>query len=285
MYLFLKARNRARLRPEKVQVHTKHGVHPAIRWKAPMAAPEELRMFKLTPTQVGRLRQALEAHEKGGSAMMVEEFRRQNAGYIHNVVRSIADKRLPASWRATERYDEAVADAEQEAFINLIDAIHKYNPAKGAKFGTYATNAILMGANTSMRRPAQTGRAEGPMLEMTGAKAESPEEAVIVRMLLEDVYKQLDPRERKIAEMRVDRASLKEIADALGTTEKVVDHTIRRTIEPLFHRLVKMASAGELDEKVYDLLKSTHEALIDTEGRVLVKLGEQEPIGGLQWKI
>jgi len=277
MRLFLKAvKNRARLRPEKVEVRTKHGVHRAIRWKGPKEQPKELRMLKMTPVQVGKLRQALVEHERGGSGMMIEEFRRQNAGYIHNVVRSVADKRLPSSWRATERYDEAVADAEQEAFINLLDAVHKYNPAKGAKFGTFATNIIMRAAHYSMRRPSQMGHAEEPGGEMPTAAVHSPEEAVIAKMLLEDVYKQLDPRERKIAEMRVDRASLKDIADAVGTTEAVVDHTIRRRIEPLFHRLVKMASAGDLDQRVYDLLKATHEVLVDPEGRVLVRLGYRE---------
>jgi RNA polymerase sigma factor (sigma-70 family) len=277
MYLFLKARNQARLRPEKVAVRTKRGVHRAIRWKSPEAAPEELRMLKMTPAQVGRLRQALDAHEAGGSSMMIEEFRRQNYGYIHNVVRAVANKRLPQSWRATERYDEAVNDAEQEAFINLLDAIHKYDPAKGAKFGTFATNVITRAAHYSMRRPAQTGREEvsselGGSLVSRVVQA-GPEEAVIMKMLLEDVYKQLNPRDRKIAEMRVDRTPIKDIAVSVGTTEKVVEHTIERKIEPLFRQLVKMASTGELDEKVYDLLKSTCEALIDPSGRVLVKLG------------
>jgi predicted transcriptional regulator len=73
--------------------------------------------------------------------------------------------------------------------------------------------------------------------------------------------------------MRVDRTPIKDIAVSVGTTEKVVEHTIERKIEPLFRQLVKMASTGELDEKVYDLLKSTCEALIDPSGRVLVKLG------------
>lgn len=153
--------------------------------------------------------------------------------------------------------------------VGLIKAVETFQPAKGTKFATYAArciqNEILMQLraqkktrkDVSLDSPIGTDK-EGNAItigDVLGSDADETEEEVSKRMEIKSMLKLLDvldPRERKVVELRFGLAdgeewTQNEVADELGISRSYVSRLEKRALLKMFHQ----SYAGQRRRKPY----------------------------------
>ena len=161
-----------------------------------------------------------------GEAEMVKA----NAGLVHYVIRN------RFSWLPIE-YDDAV----QIGMIGLLNAIRTFDPSKGVKFSTWAVlkiSKMLFYANQiqnfkKRRPPTQPISIDAPR-SLYDARptdivdhSQDPEGDAIASIMFEQLLKQLDVKNRKIAKMLIGGKSQKEIACEMGLAQCTVSRRVK----------------------------------------------------------
>lgn len=142
-----------------------------------------------------------------------------------------------AAFRFMGRADEA-EDVAQQAFLKILEAAPRYEPS--ASFRTYLYRVVV-------RLCIDRAEKKRPMVgeDLSGAASSSPgpPEAAQDREWEEAVGKalqELPPRQRMAVVLRYSEGlSLRQAAEAMGTTEKALEHLLSRARQALEVRLSK----------------------------------------------
>ena len=136
-------------------------------------------------------------------------------------------------------YANSVTDSEdlhQEGFMSLLKAINVYDPAKGAKFSTFAEVCIVNRMRTVAARSGKvSSNSESIDDEMTAdvlSVDETPESIYLYKEffaeLLRCIDTELSDAEAKAFHLCMQGASYRQAAEKLGITEKSVDNAMQR---------------------------------------------------------
>ena len=124
-------------------------------------------------------------------------------------------------------------DLIQEGLIDLLDAIRRYDPERGASFKTFAYICIthcLVSAVEKVDKRVYTVSIDDD--EQNIGPEKDPQEVVISRDYmknwLDDAYKLLSSLEEKVFKLYVSGKSYHQISDMLGISEKAVDNALCR---------------------------------------------------------
>merc|ERR1719482_1935091 len=90
------------------------------------------------------LRTSMNAYLKGRTALI-----EANQRLVFSLARSIVDRHMVGA-RRINRYD-VLPDIAQEGSLGLMRAVHRYDPAKGFRFTTYATHWIRQNMEEKLR--------------------------------------------------------------------------------------------------------------------------------------
>ena len=137
-------------------------------------------------------------------------------------------------------------DLIQEGMLGLLNAIRKYDPERDVSFKTYAERCIrnrLLTAVESANRQKNAPLNQGVPLEVlqgeddsfqtpSGYTSRCPEDLILekehVTEIREKYIRALSKLELAVLEQFLNGCSYKEIAEALGKTEKSVDNAVQR---------------------------------------------------------
>lgn len=263
----------------RITVKGPHGSYHAIRYVRPTGS---LQMFSLSEEDIGRLKQALDGVGQDRASTLAAFFR-ANHKYVASIAHSTARSMMPDKERIGERGTEAIRDAVHVGEIGLWEALKEYDASKGAKFSTFATNRIKARVSDVFKVSRRKLSRELPMDEAQEIPEElgsvpGPEEKVLDKMMLEQVYGKLGEREKTVAKMRAAGYKFNEIASVLGVTQGRVTQ-IYEKIETAARQVARKASQGTSLTlvKAAETRGSAAGVVIDVQGRIAVRLpgGEQ----------
>ena len=157
---------------------------------------------------------------------------------------------------------ETVRDLSQETLAALSDSIHRYDPAKGARFSTWllaiAKHTLGDEIDRRMAQKRGSGRAGLSLDEAWMAKADgmSPDgeyEAAVFRAkvcaAIRTVEKETDFADFQVFRMRVlEGRSGKDVAEALGTSEPTVSRRLGRVRVSMRARLSEIVATYSFTE-------------------------------------
>lgn len=261
---------------QRITVKGPRGSYQAIRYKKPTGS---LQMFAVSNEDVDRLKQALDGVGQDRASTLAQFFR-SNRKYVRNIAVSVARNILPEKVLRSERGQEGINDATQAGEIGLWEALRDFDPAKGTKFGTFATTIIRRKAADIFKIATRKWTKELSVEEAQqippgrAAVMASPEENVLTKMVLERLYDKLGEKERTVAKMRAAGYRFQEIATATGSSEENIRAIFMRKVAPVARQVARKASQGTPPT----LLKATTTrgsaagVVIDIEGRAAVRL-------------
>ena len=249
--------------------------YQAIRYKKPTGS---LKMFDVSNEDVDRLKQALDGVGQDRASTLAQFFR-ANRGYVRNIAVATARNVLPEKVLRSERGQEGINDATQAGEIGLWEAMRDFDPAKGVKFGTFATMVIRRKAADIFKIATRKWTKELPAEEVQEIPPEreatpGQEENILTKMVLEKLYDKLGEKERTIAKMRAAGYRFQEIASALGEPEERIKKVFQRKIEPVARQVARKASQGTPPTllKAATTRGSAAGVVINIEGRAAVRL-------------
>ncbi|MBL8794889.1 MAG: sigma-70 family RNA polymerase sigma factor [Planctomycetia bacterium] len=194
------------------------------------------RQMNFLKHQAAKLRAALDPRQALIQEIEAIEDLQRRAGAVKDrlircnlrLVRSIAKKHLDQQ----EHYHELVSDGN----MSLIRAVDKFDYARGNKFSTYASWAIMKNyarsipAERNHREHFQTGKEE--LFNFATDRRSNEQEQLTTqeqaRNRVNELLEQLDPREQQIVRMRAgldsypEHVTLEEIGKQLGITKERV---------------------------------------------------------------
>ena len=128
---------------------------------------------------------------------------------------------------------EVREDLVQEGLMGLLGAVRTYREDKDVKFSTYATKCIKNKIISSVHANSLISDGEEADLEeLLGSGGEVPEEIVVEREGLNELYDKitsaLSEQEWKVFQSFLKGMSYNQIALSLGTSEKAVNNAMQR---------------------------------------------------------
>jgi len=161
------------------------------------------------------------------------------AAYSELISRHLATVRRVARLYSTNLSD--FDDLVSEGILGLMNAVKTYNGEREASFSTYAYSCVHNRIITAIRKSQRISRCEENIegLELEGSQ--SPENIVISREELSEVFlwmeNGLSKTEKSAFELYMSGASYQEIADKLGISLKSADNALARVRKKLRRKL------------------------------------------------
>lgn len=127
-------------------------------------------------------------------------------------------------------------DLRQEGLISLLKAISSYDPAKGAKFATFAEVCIENRMRTVRARRCDYTKMPESLEDVSEyekpSDSETPESIFFYKELVSELRKnvesELSSAERRTFDLCMQGLSYRSAAEKLGVSEKTVDNAMQR---------------------------------------------------------